>query len=127
MADEEGLSTTKRRKSQKNVLIGVTGSVASIKLSKLVDELLLLQPKVPCHSQNQITNINVFCVAPMRCAISNDLFWLNHSICYFSPTIAELSDNFLFVERRKCIVYFNLRAGWTILFLRGWGWGVGNG
>ena len=29
-----------------NVLIGVTGSVASIKLPKLVDELLLLDPKV---------------------------------------------------------------------------------
>lgn len=78
------------------------------------------------HSQNQITNINVFCVAPMRCAIWNDLFWLNHSICYFSPTSDELSDNFLFGERRKCVVYFNLRAGRTILFLRGWRWGVGN-
>ena len=30
----------------KNVLIGVTGSVASIKLSKLVEELLLLPSKV---------------------------------------------------------------------------------
>jgi len=39
---------TKRPKRQKNVLIGVTGSVASIKLSKLVDELLLLEPKVLC-------------------------------------------------------------------------------
>ena len=33
-------------KQHKNILIGVTGSVASIKLSKLVDGLLLLQPKV---------------------------------------------------------------------------------
>ena len=39
---------TKRPKRQKNVLIGVTGSVASIKLSKLVDGLLLLEPKVLC-------------------------------------------------------------------------------
>ncbi|XP_067056441.1 phosphopantothenoylcysteine decarboxylase-like isoform X2 [Acropora muricata] len=29
----------------KNILIGVTGSVASVKLSRLVEELLLLQPK----------------------------------------------------------------------------------
>ena len=34
-------------KSEKNILIGVTGSVASIKLPKLVDELHRLQPKVP--------------------------------------------------------------------------------
>ncbi|XP_020621629.1 phosphopantothenoylcysteine decarboxylase-like [Orbicella faveolata] len=44
MAEEVG-PPTKRPKRQKNVLIGVTGSVASIKLSKLVDELLLLEPK----------------------------------------------------------------------------------
>ena len=30
----------------KNILIGVTGSVARVKLSRLVEELLLLQPKV---------------------------------------------------------------------------------
>ena len=42
MADEV-LSSTKQHK---NILVGVTGSVASIKLSKLVDELLILQPKV---------------------------------------------------------------------------------
>lgn len=57
MADEEGLPATKKSKSQKNVLIGVTGSVASIKLSKLVEELLLLQPKVLCkRSPSQMTN-----------------------------------------------------------------------
>lgn len=45
MADEVSSST----KQHKNILIGVTGSVASIKLSKLVDELLILQPKVHAH------------------------------------------------------------------------------
>ena len=48
MAEEGGPQPTKRLKRQKNVLIGVTGSVASIKLSKLVDGLLLLDPKVLC-------------------------------------------------------------------------------
>ena len=63
MAEEEGPSGTMRPKSQKNVLIGVTGSVASIKLSKLVNELLLLEPKVLCklsHSQMANTSFLAF-------------------------------------------------------------------
>lgn len=43
MATETSTSATNQ---SKNVLIGVTGSVASIKLSKLVEELLLLPSKV---------------------------------------------------------------------------------
>ena len=46
MAEDEGLLPTKKIKAEKNILIGVTGSVASIKLPKLVDELHRLQPKV---------------------------------------------------------------------------------
>ena len=42
MAAETSTSATNQ---SKNVLIGVTGSVASIKLSKLVEELLLLPSK----------------------------------------------------------------------------------
>ncbi|XP_022786626.1 phosphopantothenoylcysteine decarboxylase-like isoform X1 [Stylophora pistillata] len=45
MAEDDGLPPNKRNKFEKNVLIGVTGSVASIKLPKLVDELHRLQPK----------------------------------------------------------------------------------
>ena len=47
MAEDDGPPPNKRNKSEKNILIGVTGSVASIKLPKLVDELHRLQPKVP--------------------------------------------------------------------------------
>lgn len=32
--------------ASKNVLVGVTGSVAAVKLPKLVQQLLLLEPKV---------------------------------------------------------------------------------
>ena len=42
----------------KNILIGVTGSVASVKLSRLVEELLLLQPKVRLVSYKDNLNSN---------------------------------------------------------------------
>ena len=51
----------------KNILIGVTGSVASVKLSRLVEELLLLQPKVRLvsykdnlYSNNKLHRLMVF-------------------------------------------------------------------
>ena len=42
----------------KNILIGVTGSVASVKLSRLVEEQLLLQPKVRLVSYKDNLNSN---------------------------------------------------------------------
>ena len=51
------------KEQKRNVLIGVTGSVASVKLSKLVDELLLLQQQVPYISfieRNQQIIVFVF-------------------------------------------------------------------
>lgn len=46
ITNKMAVEATSSTKQHKNILIGVTGSVASIKLTKLVDELLLLQPKV---------------------------------------------------------------------------------
>ena len=89
MADEKGPPTSKRTKSQKNVLIGVTGSVASIKLSKLVDELLLLQPKVQCRfSHCEMTN-HFFHFHVVFCQLLHKLIVLyNHiglnSVCFFN-------------------------------------------
>ena len=53
----------------KNILIGVTGSVASVKLSRLVEELLLLQPKVRLvsykdnlYSNNKLHRLMVYSI-----------------------------------------------------------------
>lgn len=54
MAAETSPST----KLCKNILIGVTGSVASVKLSRLVEELLLLQPKVSVAFDKDSLNCN---------------------------------------------------------------------
>lgn len=73
MADEGGPPPTKRLKRQKNVLIGVTGSVASIKLSKLVDGLLLLDPKVLCKltkPNGDLSSFSLACLAGAFCQIS---------------------------------------------------------
>ena len=69
---EDGGPPTKRPKRQKNVLIGVTGSVASIKLSRLVDELLLLEPKVLCNLTKTNDDFPSFSLACFSCQISVD-------------------------------------------------------
>lgn len=52
------VETSRSTKLCKNILIGVTGSVASVKLSRLVEELLLLQPEVSVAFYKDSLNCN---------------------------------------------------------------------
>lgn len=88
MATETSTSATNQ---SKNVLIGVTGSVASIKLPKLVEELLLLPSKVLIISyRNRVKFIACQCQTILILQVKHAFFlFLYSQISKLSLQIAQ--------------------------------------